>query len=92
MSDIRRHGLPAPATDRKPSLSFLQLMAQWPVCRSAFKVSLVVGTILNILNNGEQLGANQPVHWWHVGVNYRVPFCVSCYSAACNEARRQCEG
>jgi len=92
MSDRRHHGLPAPATDRKPSPSILKLMTQWPVCRSALKVSLVVGTILNILNNGEQLWANQSVHWWHVGMNYLVPFCVSCYSAARNDARWHCKG
>jgi|GEM_PF-1641886 len=92
MAEIRHHELPAPVTDRKPSPGFLKLMTQWSVCRSALKVSFVVGTILNILNNGEQLWADQSVHWWHVGMNYLAPFLVSCYNAARNDARWQGKG
>ena len=92
MSAIRHHGLPASANNRKQSPGFLKRMTQWPVCRSALKVSLVVGTILDIRNNGEQLWSNQPVPWWHVGTNTLVPFRVARYRAARNDARWQCEG
>lgn len=42
MSDIRHHGLPASTTDAQQSPGFLKRMTQWPVCRSALKVSLGV--------------------------------------------------
>lgn len=56
----------------------------WP----ALKVSLVVGTALNVINNGEQLWTSHGVSLWQVALNFVVPFFVSSYSAACNEAKR----
>lgn len=55
------------------------------IARNALKVSLVVGTILNVINQGEPLLAGLTISWWHVGMNYLVPFCVSTYSAVKNE-------
>lgn len=55
---------------------------------SALKVSLVVGTVLNLINNGEQWWTHHTVNPWQALLNYLVPFCVSGYSAARNEAQR----
>ena len=66
----------------------LRLILQPDIARPAMKVSLVVGTVLNVINNGEQLWAGHGVSVWRVALNYVVPFCVSSYSAARNEARR----
>lgn len=54
----------------------------------ALKVALVVGTVLNVINNGHQAWAHQAINLWQVALNFVVPFCVSSYSAARNEARR----
>ena len=51
---------------------------------AALRVSLLVGTVLNILNQGELLIGGSP-QWFNVLCNYLVPFCVSAYSAARNE-------
>jgi len=58
------------------------------IIRSALKVSLVVGIVLNLVNNGEQLWTQHSVNLWHVAMNFVVPYLVSTYSAARNEARR----
>ena len=71
---------------RRPSV--LRLALQPGIARAALKVSLVVGTLLNVINNGEQLWAGHSVSIWRVALNFVVPYCVSSYSAARNEAQR----
>jgi len=66
----------------------LRLMFQPRIARGALRVSLVVGTVLNIINNGEQFWMHHTVSLWQAALNYIVPLCVSAYSAARNEAQR----
>ena len=63
-------------------------MFQRRISVSALKVALVVGTVLNLINNGEQFWVHHSVNLWQCALNYLVPFCVSSYSAARNEAQR----
>jgi len=63
-------------------------MLQPRIAKVALKVSLVVGTVLNLINNGEQLWMHHTVNLWQLGMNFLVPYCVSSYSAARNEAQR----
>lgn len=58
------------------------------IVRAAIRVALVVGTILNLINQGAHLLDGVPLSWFHVLLNYLVPYCVSSYSAARNEIRR----
>ena len=67
----------------------LRLMLTPGIARSAARVSLVVGTVLNLINHGEQLWVQHSVNLWHVAFNFVVPYCVSSYSAARNEASRR---
>jgi hypothetical protein len=60
-----------------------------PVVRSAVQVSLVVGTVLNLVNGRDALLGDGPVAWGNVALNYLVPYCVASYSAARNETRRR---
>ncbi|MBI5718771.1 MAG: nitrate/nitrite transporter NrtS [Burkholderiales bacterium] len=55
---------------------------------AALKVAFVVGTVLNLINNGQQFWTHHTVNLWQVAMNFVVPFCVSSYSAARNEAER----
>lgn len=64
---------------------------QRPIVIAAIKVALVVGTILNLINQGGRLLEGLPPSWFHMVLNYLVPYCVSSYSAARNELRRQGE-
>lgn len=59
------------------------------IVRNAVKVSLVVGTILNVLNQGPALIEGQPLAISQLLVNYLVPYLVSSYSAARNEIDRR---
>jgi hypothetical protein len=54
-----------------------------PLLRKALATSLVVGTILTAINQGDALLAGQltPVLLWKVPLTYFLPFAVSSYSA-----------
>ncbi|MYM64452.1 hypothetical protein GSF27_13810 [Pseudomaricurvus sp. HS19] len=65
---------------------------QWPIIRNALQVSLVVGTLLNLINQGQQLWQGAGVIWSQFLLNYLVPYCVATFSAARNEIRRDKRG
>lgn len=75
--------------DASSRVGMLQLMVQPRIALGAVKVSLVVGSVLNLINNGEHLWTFQTVNVWQVAMNFFVPFCVSSYSAARNESMRK---
>lgn len=86
--------LPPPATDADSSqVGSCHSMTSLLLCRSmilpALKVSAVVGSVLNLVNNGPALLDHQSVNLWQILLNYVVPFCVSSYSAAHNELARR---
>lgn len=55
----------------------------------ALKVSLIVGTLLNLINSGDALlDRRLPDQPWKIPLTYLVPFLVSYYSSAA-ERRRQ---
>lgn len=53
-----------------------------PVSSSAARVALVVGTCLNLINQGAAVWHGGPADWPRLGLNYLVPFLVSSYSGA----------
>lgn len=67
--------------------ALLNAAMQPHVLGGALKVALVVGSVLNLINQGGPLLRGAGVDWLHLGLNYVVPFCVSSYSAARNERR-----
>lgn len=69
----------------------LRTACKRPIVMAAIKVALVVGTILNVINQGGRLMEGLSPSWFHVVLNYMVPYCVSSYSAARNEMRRSGE-
>lgn len=64
---------------------FLYIATQRHIVIAAIKISFVVGTLLNIINQGGRVVDGLPLSWVHVGMNYVVPYCVASYSAARNE-------
>lgn len=56
----------------------------------AIKVALLVGAILNIINQGDALMGNgeTQVHWPKLILTFCVPFCVSVYAATRAKIRR----
>ena len=44
-------------------------------------MAIVVGTILNCINQGPTMMEGQPLSWTRLILTYMVPYCVSVYSA-----------
>jgi len=57
--------------------------AFWSIAfmKNSGKIALVVGTVLNAINQGSAFIGPEPISWPHVVLNYCVPFCVAYYSA-----------
>ena len=62
---------------------WLRLAGSRPVIRRSAKVSMIVGTILIGINQGNLLfaGSLSPDLFWKVPLTYCVPFAVSTYAA-----------
>lgn len=60
----------------------LTLMLSRSVITNAVRVSLVVGTCLNAINQGPALWNGEPVQWGKFLLNFGVPYLVATYSAA----------
>lgn len=70
-------------------LRLLELACSRQIVINALKIALVVGTILNLINQGGALLALSGVSWPHVALNFLVPYLVASYSAAKNQLTRQ---
>lgn len=55
------------------------------IALNALRISLVVGTVLNLINQGDAIFAGAAVSWLHIFLNYLVPYTVATYSAATNQ-------
>ena len=59
-----------------------RLALQRSVVKSALLVALVVGTLLNIINQGDAIfTSSTQIVWWKLVVTYLVPYFVSTYGA-----------
>jgi len=62
-------------------MSAFQIASSPPVVRLALRMSLVVGSLLNVINQGDALFGGRPVDVLKLGLTYLVPYCVATYSA-----------
>lgn len=51
------------------------------VPRRALTVALLVGSVLNLINQGDALFAGRPLDWWKIALTFLVPYCVSTHGA-----------
>jgi hypothetical protein len=51
------------------------------VPRRSLVVALVVGAILNLINQGDALVAGAPPAWTKILLTFLVPYCVATYGA-----------
>ena len=51
------------------------------VVRGALQVSVVVGVILNLVNQGGTMLRGGAIDWPHLALNFAVPYCVATFSA-----------
>jgi hypothetical protein len=55
------------------------------VPRRSLYVALVVGTILNLINQGDALFGTSPINWFKVVLTYCVPYAVCTYGAVSHQ-------
>ena len=72
--------------------SYLRLVCSARIAQSALRVALLVGTVLNLINQGGAIVAGSGIAWFHLLLNYLVPYCVASHSAAKNEMTRSRDG
>ena len=58
------------------------------VPRRSFFVALVVGTVLNLINQGDALFSAMPINWFKVILTYFVPYAVCTYGAVSFQLRK----
>lgn len=61
--------------------SALRAVLRPPILTRSLWVALVVGTILNLINQGDRLTAGAPLAWGKLGLTYVVPFLVASFGA-----------
>ena len=58
------------------------------VPRRSFLVALVVGTVLNVINQGDALLGTIPINWLKIVLTYFVPYAVCTYGAVSFQLRK----
>ena len=58
------------------------------VPRRSFFVALVVGTVLNLINQGDALFGAMPINWLKIVLTYFVPYAVCTYGAVSFQIRK----
>ena len=59
------------------------------VPRRSFAVALVVGTVLNLINQGDALLGPHPLNLTKLLLTYLVPYCVATYGAVSYQLARR---
>ncbi|HUT51311.1 MAG TPA: nitrate/nitrite transporter NrtS [Alphaproteobacteria bacterium] len=66
-------------TDQRPPLS--AIIFNPGIVRRSLIVAIIVGTILNLIAQGDFLLDGQPLNFWKICLTYCVPYCVATYGA-----------
>ncbi len=64
---------------------FLKTAMSRHIVKNSLKIALVVGSLMNLVNQGENILNGVTISWLHLLLNYLVPYCVASYSAAKDE-------
>ena len=59
----------------------LTIATSAPVVKLALRMSLCVGSLLNVINQGDALFGTGELSVLKLGLTYLVPYCVATYSA-----------
>ena len=62
-------------------LSALRRALSWPIARRSLLTMLFVGSILNVINQGDVIVRSGAISWWKLLLTYCVPFCVATFGA-----------
>lgn len=53
----------------------------WRSVRRSLAVALLIGTVLNTINQGPEIFTGHWPVWWKLLLTYSVPFCVASYGS-----------
>ena len=70
-----------PASEQNTPPSWLALACRPGVVRRSALVALIVGLVLNLINQGDALLGGGPLNWWKIFLTFCVPYCVATYGA-----------
>ena len=59
----------------------LRKILSWPSVRRSLLVALLIGSALNLINQGPEIFSGQPVILWKLLLTYFVPFAVASYGS-----------
>ena len=75
-------GAPSPSqTAQLMDRTALRTVFTWPYLQRSLVVGAVVGTLLNVINQGYAVFGPVEFRWLNALLTYCVPFCVSTYGA-----------
>lgn len=70
-------------------MSAFRIASSPAVVRLALRMSLVVGSLLNLINQGDALLGGGAIDAVKLGLTYLVPYCVATYSATSITLQRE---
>ncbi len=79
---------PPAAGDTGGVYAVLRAATDSRIAITALKIAVVVGILLNIINQGGRLMEGNDINWMQVILNFCVPYCVASYSGAMNQLRK----
>ena len=79
MSARAEAGATSNETFKPPPLS--AIVFDRNIMRRSAIVALIVGTILNLIAQGDFMFDGQPLNIWKIALTYCVPYCVATYGA-----------
>jgi hypothetical protein len=53
----------------------------WPSVRRSLAVAVIIGTVLNAINQGPEIFSGHWPIWWKLMLTYFVPFAVASYGS-----------
>jgi hypothetical protein len=65
--------------------TLLKTACSGKIVKNSLRIASVVGSIMNLVNQGSAILEGIGISWIHMALNHVVPYCVSSYSAAKNE-------
>jgi hypothetical protein len=63
------------------SYTALRRALSWQIARRSLATMFIVGSILNVINQGDALSSWGAINWWKMVLTYCVPFCVATFGA-----------
>ena len=83
-SSVREPGAPGMTAAVDPAAArpaLLDIIFNRGIMRRSFYVALIVGTILNLIAQGDFLVEGRPLNFWKIALTFCVPYCVATYGA-----------